>query len=289
MLDDKPPGRMRHIVTLRARSFPVEPKIGQLMASESGRVVYRIVRVTKIKRAGDPLGHCYRIVCTRLRKCEVPADSTVLPWFRTSNPRRPPVTKPRRAMVPPAPLKPLPVAVPERPEGGRDIGPHIQHLEAKDGAGRILRPIALTMENGVDPANPNRTARRARRTDPLQVLYRAGTVSGRGLDAGEMLRDFMEKTEPSLSGSARSEIHVAAFLRVAMNDQQLTAATTTRRALKRLSAPQRVAVAWVCCGGTMDGLRAYRRQRRIVAAEDVKAGLELLADHFFGTRPREAA
>ncbi len=280
----------RHVLTLRARWHRTEPHAGQLMASQSGRVVYLIVAVTKVQRAGDPGGHRFRLVCRRLRKAEVPIGSTVLPWLPTSNPRRRSPPAPRRPTAPMqiVPPEPVPHAVLERPEGERDIGPQIQHLAVKDRSGRVLRAVSVTVGDGVDPGRPNHTVRRARRSDPLQVLYHAGTVSGRGLDAGDMLRDHMERTEPNLSG-ARTEIHVAAFLRATINDKQLRAAWEVRRAFLALTRSQRVAVAWVCCGGTVEGLQAYRRLRRATVAEDVRTGLEALADFFFGTARSHAA
>jgi hypothetical protein len=283
----KPEGRLRSVLTLRARTHAVEPRVGQLMASACGRSVYAIVGVTKLCRAGDPRGHRYRLVFRRLRKDEVPADAEVLPWVRTSSPRREPAPKPvRRA---PEAVAPADTAMPERPAGGGDIGPHIQHLVARDRAGRVLREVSLEMETGGDPAKPNVTVRRARRCDRLQVLYDARAISGRGLDAGEVLRDLMEQVEPSLCGAGRSEIHVAAWLRAAVTDRQITAARTIRLALSGLTDRQRVAVAWVCCGGSLDGLRAFRRQRRSTVAADLKDGLDRVADVLVADRRQQAA
>ena len=47
---------------------------------------------------------------------------------------------------------------------------------------------------------PNVTVRRARRTDPLEVLKRAGTINAREREAGEKLRDAIERSQPSLPG-----------------------------------------------------------------------------------------
>jgi hypothetical protein len=45
-----------------------------------------------------------------------------------------------------------------------------------------------------DPHAPKRTIRRARRTDHLLVLLREGTIDQRQADAGEMLRNAMERS-----------------------------------------------------------------------------------------------
>ena len=40
-------------ITLRARYIGTEPSVGTLMASLNGRVVYQILEVWRVRRAGD--------------------------------------------------------------------------------------------------------------------------------------------------------------------------------------------------------------------------------------------
>ena len=59
---------------------------GTLIASLNGRVVYRILEVWRVRRAGDQR-HALRLVCRRLSRAEVPEGAEVLPWPR--DPRAP--------------------------------------------------------------------------------------------------------------------------------------------------------------------------------------------------------
>jgi hypothetical protein len=57
-----------------------------LMASPTGRVVYRVLEVWRVRRACDHR-HGFRLVCARLSRDEVPEGAEVLPWPR--DPRAP--------------------------------------------------------------------------------------------------------------------------------------------------------------------------------------------------------
>ena len=145
----------------------------------------------------------------------------------------------------------------------------------------------IVWEYGADPRCPNQVVRRARRVDPLWTLYHCGGITGRGYDAGEELRNLLERMEPSVC-SGGSEVHVAPYLRAAISTGQIGATREAREALERLDADQRAATAWVCLGGTVDGLALRRRIRRASAAAHVASGLDTLADHFFGRREAAA-
>jgi hypothetical protein len=63
--------RDRLTITLRARSSGDDPVPGTLLASPKGRVVYRILEVWRVRRAGDHR-YGFRLVCRRLSQAEVP-------------------------------------------------------------------------------------------------------------------------------------------------------------------------------------------------------------------------
>jgi hypothetical protein len=74
-------------ITLRARYIGTEPSVGTLVASLNGRVVYQILEVWRVRRAGDQRYAALRLVCRRLIQAEVPDGAEVLPWPR--DPRAP--------------------------------------------------------------------------------------------------------------------------------------------------------------------------------------------------------
>ena len=74
-------------LTLRARDVRATiSAAGALMASPKGRVVYRVLEVWRVRRAGDQR-YAIRLVCARLGRAEVPEGAGVLPWPR--DPRAP--------------------------------------------------------------------------------------------------------------------------------------------------------------------------------------------------------
>ena len=71
--------RTRTVVTLRLRSAEHPPRRGELMANPTGRVVYEVVAVTSLRRAGD--ARCrYRLSCRRVAAREVPDGAQIHPW-----------------------------------------------------------------------------------------------------------------------------------------------------------------------------------------------------------------
>jgi hypothetical protein len=162
---------------------------------------------------------------------------------------------------------------------GNDYGAGIR-LEAVYGHdGTLLREADVTVADAPDPHMPKVTVRRARRTDPLMVLHRAGTIDQLQVDAGELLRTAMEESLPPMPGVARSEVHVAPFLRGTFSDRQLRACQTVRSAFLVLGDKLPVVV-WILLGGTIGGYAARARMRHTTAAGLLQSGLDKLAQHF---------
>ena len=56
--------------------------------------------------------------------------------------------------------------------------------------GTLLREVDVTIADAPDPHMPRVTVRRARRSDPLTVLYRVGTIDRLQVDAGELYTTY---------------------------------------------------------------------------------------------------
>jgi hypothetical protein len=246
--------------TLRARGGVDGLTPGTLMASSKGRVVYRVLEVTHVRRAGEQ-GYRVRIVCTRVSREDVPEGATLLPWprdRRAPHGHRRAADRPRVSADPgppepsgariarictkapillglvTEPIRQAKVAadVAQRARARRvgrdpgvvnrsDYGPGIR-LEAIRAHDRVLlRDADVTVADTPDPHVPKVTLRRAHRSDPLEVLKRAGTINAREREAGEKLRDAIERSQPSLPGMFRSAISVAPRERVAIAERQL--------------------------------------------------------------------
>jgi hypothetical protein len=320
--------RDQRTLTLRARCIGTEPVAGMLMASPTGRVVYRILEVWRVRRAFD-LRYALRLVCRRLSRAEVPEGAAVLPW--PHDPRAPRGS--RRAAdrsnvsADPSPLEPpaariarirakAPIllglatepirqakAVAEAAQLARarrigrdlgvvnrsDYGHGIRLVPIRGPGGVILREADVVVDDGPDPRRPNSTVRRARRTDPLDVLKREGTINARESEAGEKLRDAIEWSQSSLPGVSRSEVHVAPWDRAAISEQQLKAQRHVDSALAALDESVTAAVLWVPNGGTIRGDAEFWHVRHTRAAELLRRGLGALADHFGLVLTRDAS
>jgi hypothetical protein len=68
-------------LTLRATGASDDVSPGALIASPKGRVVYRILEVTHVRRAGEQ-GYRVRIVCARVGRADVPEGAKLLSWPR---------------------------------------------------------------------------------------------------------------------------------------------------------------------------------------------------------------
>jgi hypothetical protein len=69
------------IITLRARRLDQGGlAVGMLLGSPKGKVVYRIIEITKLRRSGEVKPHRLRLVCRRLGPRWVQGAATVHPW-----------------------------------------------------------------------------------------------------------------------------------------------------------------------------------------------------------------
>ena len=170
-----------------------------------------------------------------------------------------------------------------------DYGHGIRLVPIRGPDRAILREADVVVADASDPDMPNVTVRRARRTDPLEVLTRTGTINAREREAGEKLRDVIERPQPSMPGMFRSEIHVAPHDRVAISERQLEAGCHVRRALAAIDDVARpVVLCIVRDGGTIRDYAAFAHMRHTTAAELLRRGLGVLADHYKLPRPRVA-
>ena len=296
------------------------------MASPKGRVVYRVLEVTHVRRAGEQ-GYRVRIVCARVSRADVPEGAKLLPWPRDQ--RAPAgaavvrsaarVSRSRPAGAAGSPHRAHPRKGTD-PTGachrairqakaaaeaaqfararrvGRDLGVvnrsdygpgiRLEAVRAHDRA--LLREADVTVADAPDPDAPKVTLRRARRTDPLEVLKRVGTIDAREREAGEKLRDAIERSEPSLPGMSRSEVHVAPQDRMAISERQLEAGCHVRRALAALDNCDGGGALLVRDGGTIRGYAAFVHVRHSTVAEMLRRGLGALADHYKLAKPRAA-
>jgi hypothetical protein len=144
----------------------------------------------------------------------------------------------------------------------------------------------VTVADAADSDAPKVTLRRARRTDPLEVLKRAGTIDARGYEAGEKLRCTIEQLQRSLPGVSRSEVHVAPQDCTESSLHQRWACRKVREALAALDITVTPPMLWVLHGGTIRGYAAFAHVRHTTAAELLRRGLGALADHCRLARPR---
>jgi hypothetical protein len=168
-------------------------------------------------------------------------------------------------------------------QGDRDYGPGIRlrpALRRDRRRARLLREADTEIVFGADPDKPNEIVRRARRVDPLVRLHRVGTITGRHIDAAEILRGQLEAARSSLGGGAMSEIHVAPHQRMGQNDRQVDSQTSARIAVEAISAANRPVVIWVICGGTTTGYATFAHVANVKSAAMLKVGLDELARHY---------
>jgi hypothetical protein len=167
---------------------------------------------------------------------------------------------------------------------GRDYGPGIR-LEPIRGRRRCdgeLRAADVEIESAADPDRPTQILRRARRSDPLVKLQRAGTVTGRGVEAIEFLRGDLEAAQASIPSGGQSDVHMPAHQRIGITDFQVNACTAVRRAVEAVKPINRQVVLWIACGGTIAAYAAYAHLHHVMTAAQLKAGAGELADHYFG-------
>jgi hypothetical protein len=282
------------ILTLRARWLANPPQAGELMASASGKTVYRVLGVTRLRIAGEPLRDRYRLVLDRCSKDAVPADATIHPWrWEVNAPGQGREEAPKGVLVatPPPPnhsnrLQPRPSA---RTRGVdqptvADFGPGLRRRAVRDRQGRLLREADVELDDrATDPRNPNRRLRRAYRVDPVDLLKRAGTITVREVDAAAELRRQLERVSlPLGSGGSGFRGSMAWFLISPITDDHLRAARKVREASAVLGDRLWPPVLWICLGGSVRGYAAQWRIGTNTASDLVAGGMARLADHFYG-------
>ena len=155
--------------------------------------------------------------------------------------------------------------------------------------GKVSRDADVVVDDETDPRRPNVAMRRARRSDPLEVLKRADTIDAREREAGEKLRDEIERSQPSLPGVSRSEVRVAPWSQTAFSERQLTAWQEVWRAFAAVDNGVVSVVMWILRdGGTIRGYAAFAHVRHATVANLLRRGLGALADHYKLARPRTA-
>jgi hypothetical protein len=272
----------RTVVTLRTRVAQVPPRIGELMASQSGATVYRLIGVTCLRIAGEA-GCRYRLTCLRLLRAEVPAGEEVLPW-RLAAPKPP---APRSELPAPAnamsanPIRERVVKTSLEVRVGPDFGPALRRRAVRDRRGRLLREPDVEVEDAADPRNPHRRHRRAYRIDPVDRLRQAGTIGPREADAAQELRLHLERIAPPLSGDLL-RIGSSSSSCETILDQHVRAATKLREASETVGEQLWPVVLWVCLGGSVRGYAEQWRMRPVSASLLVANGMVRLAEHFYG-------
>lgn len=308
-------------ITLRAARFETPPRAGMILMSRDEKILWRVIRVTRVIRAGDHARDYYRLVRERLPPGSAVKMEDVLPWPASLRPR----SRGRGASTDPGPNEPaaarlarirakapllLDMAIAAIRAGrladqvarlaraarvgwdngvhlNRDRGPGLRLRAARSHeTGLILREADVEMVWEHDPELPNRTVRRTRRSDPLRALRLAGTVTRRHVEAVHQLRRNLEGAEPSMPCTGQGEVHVPGHQRSGVPLQQIKHATAARLALEAVGPEHRSAVLWVAVGGTLDGYALQARVRRASAIEALSLGLERLAEHYFGDEVR---
>jgi hypothetical protein len=274
-------------LTLRARYSGNDLIPGTFMTSPKVRVVYRVLEVRRVRRAGDQ-SHRIKIICARLGPSEVPVGAVVLPWCvdPTAPRQRRPAASPDdqrvnpRLVEPPAALiariraarvadelarvaRAARVGRDDGVQHGRDFGPGLRLRPARGRRrGERLREADVEIEDGPDPDRPNITVRRARRSDPLVALLRAQRITAREFDAAELLRDELQSAQASIPCTGQSSIHVQPFRRTGISDRQVNAAGAARHGGCRGRESG---------GGVVDRAWRHRRGLRALCADPARA------------------
>jgi hypothetical protein len=170
-----------------------------------------------------------------------------------------------------------------------DLGPSLRRRVIRDRAGRVLREADVELTAGPDPANPNRSIRRAHRVDPLDALLRTGALTDREADAAELVRFALERLGPSLAAGNMLGARSPSSSGSGVSDLQVRAASMVREAAAALGERLWRPVLWVCLGGSVSAFAVFARVRKATAGELVQAGFLRLADHCEGVRRPIAA
>lgn len=289
--------QVRTVLTLRARRMVCgdPPRAGELMASASGRTVYRVLAVVLLRTAGDPLGNRYRLTCGRLARCAVPGDAPIHPWrWDRSAPRQSAQDSPGRPSVAigsptgvqnASRTRPRPATRVSDETTFADLGPGLRRRAARDKRGRLLRELDVEVdEQAVDPRYPNRRLRRAYRVDPVDHLRRVGTIGAREVDAAAELRKQLEHISPHAAGGNMTRWGTAPHQCQPITDEHIRASRKLREASAALGERLWPVVLWVCLGGSVAGYAAQWNVGEHRTSKLVANGMTRLGDHFYGRR-----
>jgi hypothetical protein len=289
----------RTVLTLRAQWLAGPPEVGAYMqTSQAGRgTVYRIVQVVRVSRPGDPSQTRYRLVCARVSAAELPPGVVIHAWrWDRAVPRQ----RPSPESPPAAPRAPPPVIsaarssraskrarlpVHRRDWSGVDFGPSLRRRAVRDHAGLVLREPDVELTEGPDPAAPNRSVRRAVRSDPVAAMLRSGSITGDEADAVETLRTYLEHLAPAMVGGGVPSSRASPYAREGLPIAQIVAATCVRRCQAALG-NHWPPVLWTCLGGSASQFAAFSRVRKATALEAIRDGLAALAEHMAGRSVR---
>ena len=279
---------IRTVVTFRASKMTGEaPAVGDLMASATGKTVFRLLSVTKLRTAGDPAADRYRLTCERLGRSDVPEGAAIHPW-RLERPPPPPREPPEETGIAPKPQtastgRPAPRTRVAHERLVVDFGPALRRRAVRDGQGRLLREADVELDDhAADPAAPNRRLRRAYRVDPVETLRRTGSIGPREVDAAAELRLHLERVTPTVGGGNVLRIALAGHQVEPINDHQMLASRKLREASAALGDRLWPPVLWLCLGGTVRDFCQHRQVDRHRGAEVFVHGMQRLADHLYG-------
>jgi hypothetical protein len=293
-----PPSGRSTVISLRAHPGLDAVVAGMLMASASGKSVYRVLEVVRVRVHLGVRERChFRLILGRLRQAEVPPGVEVHPWCLRA-PRPPP----RAALVVAEPMRSRTVVAAEigqrrntehaaqlarigrigrEKHTGVDLGPEVRRRAMRDRSGQLLREADCEVEErAADPDDPNRKLRRAFRSDPLLALERAGSITKREARAAEDVRNWLEQATTRLGGMSTEAVHRSPYDQQ-ISSEQLVASSKLRRLAAKLGKlwPP---VLWVCMGGTVTSFASFQHMRLEVAGELVRISMKALADHLYG-------
>lgn len=160
-----------------------------------------------------------------------------------------------------------------------DYGHSIRQIAIYAGETLLRGPDVEISEQG-DLSNPNRVVRRARRCDPLWTLKQAGTIDDLGFDAGEKLRDDLERSHASMPAGTMPAARTPPWGRLGVSDIQRVAMAAVRDALDTVSEGHRLALLWLLAGGSVSGFARLSGQHHQSVSGSVRAALKALVEHY---------